>query len=226
MIICRRAFCGFCLNVILTFGVMCSDNPADKNCMVEIAETKHSEYIDDPESRTYEQDISVFVVSGQDTSVVNALNNRIDSALVRQVQCNPRGDLFVSSQLTFCNQNYLSISYQQMYQCRTMPGPSGKNAGITFSLDNGQALNLRSLVKSDAAYEMLTEEVLNKALSNLDQNQCDLPRFSGEFFLEPGSIVFVEFFPDHYKEMCELEVRMSLRELKPYINSNFIQSMK
>jgi hypothetical protein len=127
-----------------------------------------------------------------------------------------KGDLNVVVRLGLVTEVVVSARYDALMLCEGMPSPAGFTRGLTLRRPGHELLPLSSL--SSLSAQALRNLVLPRAAQMLKANpddECPEPQFSGEFYLDGSDVIFLEFFPSHADEPCEVEVRLPRGELRP-----------
>lgn len=127
-----------------------------------------------------------------------------------------KGDFDVVVRLGLVTGAIVSTRYDVLMLCEGMSSPAGFTRGLTLRRPAHQVLPISSL--SSLSPVALRSMVLSRAAQMLKASpdgDCPDPQFSGEFYLDGNDVVFIEFFPSHADEPCEVEVRLPRADLRP-----------
>lgn len=148
-------------------------------------------------------------------AVVAIARQALQSA-TRTWRCPTGGEVSVSAQIRSATADIVSLSCDVVATCKGN-APEGRSIGVTVRRRDGKRLALERFACTPR--QELKQLVLRRATAETTKkadSECPPPEFSGEFFLEGKDAVFIEFFPSHLYEDCEVEVRIPLVELQKH----------
>jgi hypothetical protein len=199
---------------ILLFTIMIFSSITNS---VEIKFIENQEFFKGSNGMVREQDTKVPVVFNGDPVILKKINDRFNG-IVSNYKCNPKADLYFTSKVVFESEDILSVKYNALYSCESMPGPSSYEGGVTFDLTTGEEIDISSQSISDDGFFKISKKVMDNyiELSQVEVKEfelCETPLFSGEYYIERGFITFVNFFSAHYLSFCEIEIKIPLIEV-------------
>lgn len=156
---------------------------------------------------------------------VKTLINDSVMQLTNKYKCDTDGDQTFEAEVTMVNAALIGFKYNAMWLCDTMPRPDSTVGAVTYDLETGAELKLVDEVIDKTAADNLRKMIVSKfnQLIN-DKNQsganCPPPAPSDIFYLHDQSMVFRAEYPDHADSACEVEVAVSLTELKGFFKSS------
>ncbi|GGY74607.1 hypothetical protein [Marinobacter zhanjiangensis] len=106
------------------------------------------------------------IVSASHPSAANAANQRID-ALVHQARCEDMGDEAFHAREIYLGNGILSMAYEAVWTCASMPSPESETGFLNLDLVAGSELDLEAQFRDRDSYESFQEravEALNHEL--------------------------------------------------------------
>lgn len=106
------------------------------------------------------------ILSASHQSAANAANQRID-ALVHQARCDDMGDEAFHAREIYLGNGILSVAYEAVWTCASMPSPESETGFLNLDLVGGSELDLEAQFLDRDSYESFQEqavEALNQEL--------------------------------------------------------------
>lgn len=159
------------------------------------------------------------IESGVASEIRSAVNDTI-VAHVGKHKCAGPGDQQFTATVTRSDGTVLSLQYEAMWMCASMPAPQSKPGGLTFDLRTGHGMSLGEELTDTARRDALERRVVQGAKAAMskrlgrDAAYCPDPRWTSELFLTDSTAVFVGMFASHADAACEVEVSIPLEELR------------
>jgi hypothetical protein len=164
--------------------------------------------------------------SGVPAEVRRNINSAIE-ATTKEYACKTPGDQQFKAEITKIDAKLMSMKYEAMWMCSSMPSPGSKIGGLTYDLGSGHKIDLDNELNDTGGGELdrliskQTRAAIRKKLGS-DASYCPEPQSAHEFFLEDRTIVFVGMFPSHADAACEVEVSMPLAQVESYLRKGSV----
>jgi len=167
-------------------------------------------------------------IEGGVASEIQSAVNQAIAAHVAKYACDGPGDQQFTGVATRGDGTLLSVKYEAMWMCASMPAPQSKTGGLTFDLRTGRRVDLGEEVADASRRDALERRVVQGAKAaasrklGRDAAYCPEPGRTSEFFLTDSAAVFVGMFPSHVDAACDVEVSIPLGELRPFLRSGSV----
>lgn len=229
------------IEIQLELGEGCScHHENDSPILKPIIETKEYHQVHQDDEYSYIDIKYPQIVNPEKNEKFARINELIKQKLVDEFNPQLRKGyrLVVKSNLGFISSQWMSLSYFIMDDEKNRPRTiCSRNNSLNIDLNKTQIFTLNELFLDNPSQQKLSSLVLKKYIELIktnyslsDQQPCQHPEFSGEFYLnQKRDIIFIEFFSDHFGSVCEEEVMLNWEELKTYFNPqtsfyNFMES--
>ncbi|MGH9258309.1 MAG: hypothetical protein ACRD08_00185 [Acidimicrobiales bacterium] len=161
----------------------------------------------------------------------NAVNQTI-AAHARKHACAGPGDQQFTAAVTRSDATVLSMKYEAMWMCPSMPAPQSNDGGLTFDLGTGRRVQLDEELADPARRDALDRRVVRDAMAAVSRKlgpgatECPEPVRTSEFYVTHSGVVFVGMFPAHVDAACAVEVSIPLGDLRSLLRSGSVLAGK
>lgn len=146
---------------------------------------------------------------------LDALNKQVE-ALRESYSCTDKGDETFTADVKFASPNLVSLIYEAMWYCPTMPSPDSGSGVINFDPIAGKSITLADLVVRDKA-EALASLLAEKAQQALKggNEACRGDSAFDQFYRDGDEVVFLSSKDGHGAEGCSISV--PLKQIDTYL---------
>ncbi len=152
-----------------------------------------------------------------DTPVKEKINRAIVE-LASKYSCDEYGDYSFTGNVKYLSDDVLSVMYEVMWMCGSMPSPDSTVGSVTFNLDSGQVVILDEefldAVAKDKFNLNIGEKIklMNSAGSFcLEHDQFDV------YYRTESAFVFVMNVGRHSDSACISEIKFPIDDMKMYV---------
>lgn len=207
-------------NVVTTQKL--NNNPADYQQIVEEKTIK-----DESSPMGYwEISLSYPIITGGFPESIKAKVNNAIKEHVGKYGCSDLGDHAFVSATKYFDKELLSMAYETIWMCSTMPAPDSASGALTFNLLTGEPLLLSDeFIDNKASIEffsMLAEKIKSQRLVLQTQNEIDCPDISTHsyFYKTKGAITLVAEAPFESDAGCTIEIEFGSSEMKRFFKAD------
>lgn len=165
------------------------------------------------------------ITEGFPENIKAKVNNAIKDH-VGKYGCSDLGDHAFVSETKYFDKELLSMAYETIWMCSTMPAPDSASGALTFNLLTGEPLLLSDEFIDNKAgiefFSMLAEKIKSQTLVRQAKNEIDCPEITTHsyFYKTKGAITLVAEAPFHSDSECTIEIEFGSSEMKRFLKSD------
>ncbi len=171
----------------------------------------------------WEVSLSYPKITGDFPENIKAKINKAIADHVGKYGCSDLGDHTFVSATKYFDKELLSMAYETIWMCSTMPAPDSGSGALTFNLLTGEPLLLSSEFIDDKAgiefFSILSEKIKSQTLALQTQYEIDCPEITTHsyFYKTEDAIVLVAEAPFHSDSECTIEIEFGSSEMKRFL---------
>jgi hypothetical protein len=159
------------------------------------------------------------ILSGNHPAAARAANDRIEG-LVYQYRCDDMGDEVFHTRKVYLGNGVLSMSYEAVWTCASMPSPESETGFLNLDLASGSGIDLEAQFRDRGSYQRFQQRVLEHLNHELESQMAGQSETCPEAthidgFHFDGKHLWVASLPrEQDMAACGVKVRFTVESLQ------------